>query len=111
MKHTLANLLRTLLIATAIGFGVLATSPDAQACPNCKDSMSKDSEMARLGKAYSASVLLMLGVMGCLVAGFGGAAYFVIKRSNDMPTATPGKASTPDSHSDSPDSSPVRDSS
>lgn len=85
LTHKAAKLLRTTLVVMTLFVGVVASTSTVEACPNCKDSVSDDSEMARLGRGYSTSVIFMLSVMGCLVAGFGGAAYFVVKKASAMP--------------------------
>lgn len=107
MKRTLtrkaAKLIRTTLVVMTLFVGVVASTSTVDACPNCKDSLSGDSEseMARLGRGYSTSVIFMLSVMGCLVAGFGSAAYFVVKKASAMPMPEQGELSEQPEQSES----------
>lgn len=73
MKTAFSFLLAALLVTSL---------PPAQACPACKDGYAAGSKQAKIGEAYSISVLFMLGVPMTIVTVAGIAYIRHMKRIN-----------------------------
>lgn len=77
-------MLRGFFISSFIALAVLLAGPateSAQACPNCKESLSTDDSLPR---AYQYSIIFMLTVPATIFTGFGYGFYRLSQRSAEQ---------------------------
>jgi len=86
--------LRTFVVLAALG--LLSTwVSSASACPNCKEAIAAEGNddsdgapqagVSDLGKAYSISVLFMLGTFLSVLIGFSSAFYWIYRSAHRTP--------------------------
>jgi hypothetical protein len=88
------TILRTLAVLAILGW-LLAWSAPASACPNCKEAIAAEDTgdpdnpaqagISDLGRAYSISVLFMLGAFLSVLVGFGSAFYWLHRTAQRAP--------------------------
>ena len=78
---------KKLSILLAIGLVVFMAS-DVWACPTCKEGISGDDPLSQArASGYFYSILFMMAMPFVLVASFGGAAYYSIRRAQERQEA------------------------
>ena len=88
---------KNLLLSLAI---VLLLAAVAQACPNCKETLSSDPTQQGLAKGIYYSILFMMSMPFAIVGTFGCLAYRAVKREQRrVAEANKSQDDTPPAHS------------